>query len=148
MLAAAWLSAKWLTSHLNAEPKQRFSRFRRGQKAHKAQQGFDKLLAGGGEWEIVKGRGRAITPAPAYIWDALANYAPLAAEIAAAASNAASAAKYFEVRVHQCFYLLVPRAKPLLIPVMPALPSQAMASCMGICKPMGFFLASESVSGV
>ncbi|KAK9800263.1 hypothetical protein WJX73_009835 [Symbiochloris irregularis] len=81
---------------LGSEPKLRVNRFRRGQKAHKAQQGFDKLLAGGGEWEIVKGRGRAITPAPAYIWDALANYAPLAAEIAAAASNAASAAKYFE----------------------------------------------------
>ena len=73
------------------------NRFRRGQKAHKAQQGFDKLLAGTGEWEIVKGRGRAITPAPAYIWDALASYAPLAAEIAATAANAASAAKYFEV---------------------------------------------------
>ena len=73
-------------------------RYRKGAKAHKAQQGFDKILAGGGEWEIVKGRGRAITPAPAYIWDALANYAPLAAELAACAANATSAARYFEVR--------------------------------------------------
>lgn len=71
---------------------------RRGMKAQKAQQGFDKLLAGGGEWEIVKGRGRAVTPAPAYIWDALASHAPAAAELAACAANAASAAKYFEVR--------------------------------------------------
>lgn len=45
----------------------------------------------------MKGRGRAITSAPAYIWDALANYAPQAAELAASAVNATSAAKYFDV---------------------------------------------------
>lgn len=64
----------------------------------KQHKGFEKLLSLGGLWEIVKGKGKAITPAPFWVWEGLATHTPAAAELAAQAADVASAAKYFEVR--------------------------------------------------
>ncbi|KAL3135377.1 hypothetical protein ABBQ32_007564 [Trebouxia sp. C0010 RCD-2024] len=66
------------------------------QKARKQHKGFEKLLALGGLWEIVKGKGKAITPAPFWVWEGLATHTPAAAELAAQAADVASAARYFE----------------------------------------------------
>lgn len=66
--------------------------------ARKQHKGFEKLLALGGLWEIVKGKGKAITPAPFWVWEGLATHTPAAAELAAQAADVASAARYFEVR--------------------------------------------------
>lgn len=66
------------------------------QKARKQHKGFEKLLALGGLWEIVKGKGKAITPAPFWVWEGLATHSPAAAELAAQAADVASAARYFE----------------------------------------------------
>ena len=63
----------------------------------KQHKGFEKLLSLGGLWEIVKGKGKAITPAPFWVWEGLATHTPAAAELAAQAADVASAAKYFEV---------------------------------------------------
>ncbi|DBA74753.1 TPA: hypothetical protein ACH3X2_009279 [Trebouxia sp. C0005] len=52
----------------------------------KQHKGFEKLLALGGLWEIVKGKGKAITPAPFWVWEGLATHTPAAAELAAQAS--------------------------------------------------------------
>ena len=57
----------------------------------------DKLLALGGIWEINKGKGKAVTPPPYWIWEGLATHAPAAAQLACEAADLASAAKYFEV---------------------------------------------------
>ena len=65
--------------------------------ARKQHKGFEKLLALGGLWEIVKGKGKAITPAPFWVWEGLATHTPAAAELAAQAADVASAARYFEV---------------------------------------------------
>ena len=65
--------------------------------AKKQHKGFEKLLALGGLWEIVKGKGKAITPAPFWVWEGLATHTPAAAELAAQAADVASAARYFEV---------------------------------------------------
>lgn len=65
----------------------------------KQHKGFEKLLSLGGLWEIVKGKGKAITPAPFWVWEGLATHTPAAAELAAQAADVASAAKYFEVSV-------------------------------------------------
>ena len=54
-------------------------------------------MALGGLWEIVKGKGKAITPAPFWVWEGLATHTPAAAELAAQAADVASAARYFEV---------------------------------------------------
>ena len=61
-------------------------------------QHFEKLLAGGGEWEVSKGRGKTVTPSPGFLWEALWAYHPQSAHMAADAVDAASAAHYFEVR--------------------------------------------------
>lgn len=45
----------------------------------------------------MKGKGKAITPAPFWVWEGLATHTPAAAELAAQAADVASAAKYFEV---------------------------------------------------
>lgn len=66
------------------------------QKARKQHKGFEKLLALGGLWEIVKGKGKAITPPPFWVWEGLATHTPAAAELAAQAADVASAARYFE----------------------------------------------------
>ncbi|KAK9815889.1 hypothetical protein WJX72_011499 [[Myrmecia] bisecta] len=68
-------------------------------KAKKAHTGFEKIMGSGGIWEIVKGRGRAVTAPPQWIWEGLATYAPQAAELACQAADVASAAKYFETAV-------------------------------------------------
>lgn len=66
----------------------------------------DKLLALGGIWEINKGKGKAVTPPPHWIWEGLATHAPAAAQLACEAADLASAAKYFEVILPQ--YIPVP----------------------------------------
>ena len=66
-------------------------------KAKKLNKGFDKLLACGGVWEAAKGRGRAVTNAPHWIWEGLASYDPDAAELAVEAADMASTARYFTV---------------------------------------------------
>lgn len=82
--------------------------------AKKQHKGFEKLLALGGLWEIVKGKGKAITPAPFWVWEGLATHTPAAAELAAQAADVASAARYFEVSpsqrgshfpCHECCFL-------------------------------------------
>ena len=47
----------------------------------------------------MKGKGKAITPAPFWVWEGLATHTPAAAELAAQAADVASAARYFEVTV-------------------------------------------------
>ncbi|KAK9837720.1 hypothetical protein WJX74_003736 [Apatococcus lobatus] len=64
-------------------------------KAKKLHKGFEKLLACGGVWEAAKGRGRAVTTAPHWIWEGLASYDPDAAELAVEAADMASTARYF-----------------------------------------------------
>ena len=46
----------------------------------------------------MKGKGKAITPPPFWVWEGLATHTPAAAELAAQAADVASAARYFEVR--------------------------------------------------
>lgn len=48
-------------------------------------------------WEAAKGRGRAVTTAPHWIWEGLASYDPDAAELAVEAADMASSARYFSV---------------------------------------------------
>ena len=66
-------------------------------KAKKLHKGFEKLLACGGVWETAKGRGRAVTTAPHWVWEGLAAYDPDAAELAVEAADVASSARYFTV---------------------------------------------------
>ena len=66
-------------------------------KARKAHSGMSKLLARGGVWEIVKGKGKAVTALPGWVWEGLATHAPDSAELACRAADASSAARYFEV---------------------------------------------------
>eukprot|EP00891_Asterochloris_glomerata_P007995 jgi/Astpho2/7995/Aster-x1473 len=65
-------------------------------KTRKQYKAYEKLVAWGGLWEITKGKGRAITQPPSWVWDGLAVHAPNAAELACRATDVASAAKYFE----------------------------------------------------
>lgn len=65
-------------------------------KTRKQLDACDKLLALGGIWEINKGKGKAVTAPPFWIWEGLATHAPEAAQLACEAADAASAAKYFE----------------------------------------------------
>lgn len=66
-------------------------------KARRTHTGLRKLLARGGVWEIVKGKGRAVTAPPAWVWEGLATHAPDSARLACRAADASSAARYFEV---------------------------------------------------
>ena len=66
-------------------------------KARRAHTGLRKLLARGGVWEVVKGKGKAVTAPPAWVWEGLATHAPEGAELACRAADASSAARYFEV---------------------------------------------------
>ena len=66
-------------------------------KARRAHTGLRKLLARGGVWEVVKGKGKAVTATPAWVWEGLATHAPEGAEVACRAADASSAARYFEV---------------------------------------------------
>ena len=68
-------------------------------KTKKLHKGFEKLLACGGVWEAAKGRGRAVTTAPHWIWEGLASYDTDAAELAVEAADMASCARYFTVSV-------------------------------------------------
>jgi len=45
-------------------------------KVRKEHSGFQKVMQKGGVWEIVKGRGRAVTQPPQWLWDGLAAFAP------------------------------------------------------------------------
>ena len=45
-------------------------------KVRKEHAGFQKVIQKGGVWEIVKGRGRAATQPPQWLWDGLATFAP------------------------------------------------------------------------
>lgn len=63
---------------------------------------FQSWLCMQGLWEITKGKGRAITQPPSWVWDGLAVHAPNAAELACRATDVASAAKYFEVWMAAC----------------------------------------------
>ena len=71
-------------------------------KAKKLHRGFEKLLACGGVWETAKGRGRAVTTAPHWIWEGLTSYDPDAAELAVEAADMASCARYFTVCPVHC----------------------------------------------
>ena len=62
-----------------------------------AHEGFTKLMEKGGVWEVVKGRGRAITNTPQWLWDGLGTVAPEATEVACDAADACTAARYFMV---------------------------------------------------
>lgn len=66
-------------------------------KARRAHTGLRKLLARGGVWEVVKGKGKAVTAPPVWVWEGLAAHAPESAELACRAADASSAARYFEV---------------------------------------------------
>ena len=66
-------------------------------KARRAHTGLRKLLTRGGVWEVVKGKGKAVTAPPAWVWEGLAAHAPESAELACRAADASSAARYFEV---------------------------------------------------
>lgn len=70
-------------------------------KARKTHTGLSKLLARGGVWEITKGKGKAVTAPPAWVWEGLATHAPESAELACRAVDASSAARYFEVGLHK-----------------------------------------------
>ena len=67
-------------------------------KARRAHTGFNKLLAIGGVWEITKGKGKAVTAPPAWVWEGLAAHAPSTARLACQAADSSSAARYFEAR--------------------------------------------------
>jgi hypothetical protein len=66
-------------------------------KLRKAEQGFASLVEKGGLWEVAKGKGRALTKPPQWLWEGLAAYAARAADLACRAADALSAARYFEV---------------------------------------------------
>ena len=70
-------------------------------KARRAHTGLSKLLARGGVWEITKGKGKAVTAPPAWVWDSLATHSPSSAELACRAADTSSAARYFEVSPHR-----------------------------------------------
>lgn len=47
---------------------------------------------------MVKGKGKAVTATPGWVWEGLAAHAPESAQLACRAADASSAARYFEVR--------------------------------------------------
>eukprot|EP00884_Botryococcus_braunii_P008177 jgi/Botrbrau1/17360/Bobra.0015s0101.1 len=66
-------------------------------KAKKGFFGCQKLLGAGGQWSIAKGRGRTITPAPQWMWEAITTFAPNCAPIAVEGADLHSACRYFEM---------------------------------------------------
>ena len=102
-------------NRLGGAPDAHLLQMRNTVKLRKAHEGFTKLMEKGGVWEVVKGRGRAITNTPQWLWDGLGTVAPEATEVACDAADACTAARYFMV-IYICPRAFLRGGQSMIIP--------------------------------